>query len=99
MNFQEILDEIKKQGISDDNFADGEMENPLPNIGEWKQVDIYGGEGQGDDYWAVNYFPEHDIYIKISGYYASYDGTTFYNDCYSQVTPKEETVIVYHSIQ
>ena len=62
----------------------------------WEEVDQYGGEGQGDDWWSVKYFPEHDVYIKVSGFYASYDGTSFngWDDC-SEVRPIQKTITVY----
>lgn len=63
----------------------------------WEEIDQYGGEGQGDTWWSVKYFPEHDVYIKVNGYYQSYNGTEFYNgwNSCSEVKPKEKVITVY----
>lgn len=100
MEFKEIIEELQNQEITNNDFAYGDMVNPLPKIGTWTEVDQHGGEGEGDDWWSVKYFRDHNIYIKIYGYYTSYEGTTFDRgiECYSEVIPKEETVIVYRSV-
>lgn len=63
----------------------------------WKEVDQYGGEGQGDTWYSVKYFSEHDVYIKVEGYYQSYNGTEFYDgwDCCSEVKPTQKIITVY----
>lgn len=63
----------------------------------WVEVDQYGGEGQGDSWWSVKYFPEHNVYIKVDGWYQSYNGTEFCDgwDCCSEVFPVEKTITVY----
>lgn len=52
-------------------------------------VDSYGGEGKGDEYYTVYYFPNAGIFIKFKGYYQSYDGATYTN--MYMVEPKEVT--------
>ena len=47
------------------------------NIPEWIEVEQYGGEGQGDTWYSVKHFPSLDIYLKVDGYYQSYNGTNF----------------------
>jgi hypothetical protein len=60
----------------------------------FKQVDSYGGEGMGDDYWLVYKFTDittkETVSIKFDGYYASYVGSS-YHDRF-EVVPKEVTV-------
>lgn len=59
-------------------------------------VDEYGGEGQGDDYYAVWHFPHLDLYVKFQGWYASSMGPE-YEECY-EVAPQEVTVIKYNRV-
>lgn len=113
MNYKEILEEVKKQCQNVDEFAsdlDGERVYPNAKYGTKKYdtiinkilgtievVDKYGGEGKGEDWWKIYYFSDHNIYIKIKGYYQSYLGIEFYDgwDSCSEVTPKEKTITVY----
>lgn len=73
-----------------------ELEVPLKEAGIILSVeDGYGGEGKGDDYWGVFSISEGDRkeYYKISGYYASYSGSSVEYDDFTQVIPAEKTVI------
>lgn len=72
----------------------------LDEIGECIEVDSHGGEGQGEDWHSVKFFPDHNVYLKVEGFYQSYNGTEFYNgwgDCF-EVTPKEKVIIVYEKV-
>jgi len=64
---------------------------------DWKEVDQYGGEGKGDTWWSIKYFPDHDVYLRVYGYYQSYNGTEFYDGwgCVSEVKPQQKTITVY----
>ena len=66
-------------------------------IGEYKQIEQYGGEGEGETWYVVYHFVEHDVYIRVDGFYQSYNGTEFYDgwDCCREVRPKEKTITVY----
>lgn len=68
-----------------------------PVLGIVKEVAGYGGEGEGEDWWKVYYFKDHHVYIKVDGWYQSYNGVEFYNgwNCCSEVSPKEKKIIVY----
>lgn len=67
--------------------------NEIPN---WEEVEQYGGEGQGDTWYSVKYFPNHNIYIRVDGFYQSHYGTDFSGwDCLTEVTPKQKTITVY----
>lgn len=105
MNYQEILDVLRSK-MSVNAFAHNDFGTTIRSgqfvegIGECIEVDQYGGEDKGSDWWSVKFFPDHDIYIKVEGYYTSYDGTDFcdgWNSC-SEVKPKEKTIIVYDPI-
>ncbi len=70
------------------------VKNPI--LGIVSQIEQYGGEGKGEDWWVVYYFEDHDVYIKVDGYYQSYNGTEFVGwDCLSEVRPVEKTIIQY----
>jgi len=69
-------------------------------LGPIENVDRKGGEGEGEEWYTVFYFPKHDVYLKCDGFYESYNGTEFYNgwdDCF-EVKPQEKTITVYQSI-
>lgn len=70
------------------------------NIPEWEEIDQYGGEGQGDTWWSIKYFPKHNVYIKVSGWYQSYNGTDFgdWNEACTQVFPQEKIITVYEPV-
>ncbi len=97
MNFKEIIQELENQKIEIEDYARSEMENPLPNIGPWEEIVQKGGEGEGEEWYVVHYFKDHDIYIQTTGFYSSNDGTSFegYEDECSEVKPKEKTITVY----
>ncbi len=66
-------------------------------LGECEEIDQYGGEGQGDTWYSVKYFKDHDVYIRVNGWYQSYNGTEFYDgwDCCKEVKPISKTITVY----
>lgn len=66
-------------------------------VGDWTEKDQHGGEGEGDNWWSIKYFPDHDVYIKVHGYYQSHYGTDFgsWNDAVREVKPAEKTITVY----
>lgn len=65
-------------------------------LGEVEEVDHYGGEGQGDTWYSVKHFKDHDVYIRIDGYYSSYNGTDFYEGYGREVRPKEKVITVFN---
>ena len=69
-------------------------------FGKMVEVDSYGGEGQGDTWYSVKHFVDHDVYIRVNGYYTSYEGTSFDGGwaCCSEVKPVEKTITVYNNI-
>lgn len=66
-------------------------------LGEFRVIDRYGGEGKGEEWWVVYHFVDHGVYIRVDGYYQSYDGVSFYDgwSCCKEVKPVEKTIIVY----
>lgn len=65
-------------------------------LGEVEEADSYGGEGKGETWYSVKYFKDHDVYIRIDGFYSSYNGTDFYDGYGREVKPKEKTITVYN---
>jgi hypothetical protein len=66
----------------------------LPEF-NFKTVESYGGEGQGDEYWFVIQVELSDriLHYKIEGYYQSYDGG--YYESIRQVTPKDKVITIW----
>lgn len=64
------------------------------HLGEVREVDSWGGEGEGDHIGYVYYFKNHDIYLRIDGFYTSHDGAYWDYEPYV-VSPQEKTVTVY----
>lgn len=103
MNYQEIIDELKKQDIDAeklDELGDGKGSDfSIQEIGEVEIVDDYGGEGEGDTLYNVFFFKDHNIYIQINGFYSSYDGCDWSYATWREVKPVEKLVTVYESIK
>ncbi len=105
MTYREIMDIIEdKFGISEFAYHDFGIPGKtsghvfVDEIGECIEVEQEGGEDRGSNWYSIKYFPDHDVYIKVAGYYTSYEGTDFYGgfeECCSEVRPKEKTIIVY----
>jgi hypothetical protein len=62
-----------------------------------KEVYHRGGEGQGEDYETVWYFPNPNIYISFYGWYASHSGSEY--EGMQLVEPKQVTVTQYHTVK
>lgn len=68
---------------------------PILASGKVNLEEDFGGEGQGDQRYVVWSIGEGDAkqYFKVSGYYASWDGTTWDDLTPYEVEPFERTVI------
>ncbi len=60
--------------------------------GDFHVVETFGGEGEGDQYWAV--IKLGDRYFRKEGWYASHDGGYLDGDLF-EVEPVEKTITVY----
>lgn len=96
MTYEEILSTLKANS-SVSNFAHGDVDWKDLGLGSVEKIASHGGEDQGSDWWRVYYFQDHDIYIKASGYYSSYNGTDFegWGDAVEQVKPTKREVTFY----
>ena len=67
-------------------------------LGKITLVDEYGGaEGDGELFYRVYKFEDHDVHIRVHGTYSSYNGVDFdggWDEC-SHVSPKTKTIIAY----
>jgi len=100
MTYKEINDKLKELSGSVNEareileYPDEETEKIFGKI---ESIDSYGGEGQGETYYNIFFFPEHDVYLRIDGFYSSYEGVDYIEgwDSISQVKPKQKTITVY----
>ena len=82
------------------NYAVAQQEwleqNALPS---WEEVDQEGGEDEGSHWHSVKYFKDHDVYIKVTGWYSSYHGTDFedWDEACDEVRPQQKTITVYEA--
>lgn len=50
------------------------------------------------DAWQVVYFKDHNVYVRLNGFYNSYDGSTEYEESdYDIVEPYQAVVTFYES--
>ncbi len=88
----EQLSEYDKECFMDGYGPEELFDNELITV---NQVDSYGGEDQGSDYWSVYSFSKdnEEYFIKFYGFYASHYGSDYRNCKF--VTPQQKTVTVY----
>jgi hypothetical protein len=67
-------------------------------LGEIEEVEQHGGEGEGSNWYSVKYFKDHNVYIKTTGCYSSYEGIEFYDGYGEEVKPVERTITVFESL-
>lgn len=98
MNFEQIMEVLENKIDSVSKFAYDEFDQEKLGLGKIEEVAQHGGEGEGSNWYSVKHFVDHDIYIKVSGYYASHYGTDFdgWDDC-KEVRPKQQTITVYET--
>lgn len=94
MSFEIINNRLKELEVRYSEFAYGDFPDNDEILGTHKVIKKHGGEGQGDEWYAVRYFDKYDVYVRIDGFYSSYNGTDFENDWY-EVKPKEVQITVY----
>lgn len=78
---------------ADEIEEEGEFKEEFAKLGKFEMVEDFGGEGQGDDYYKVYHFIDHDVYIQFQGWYASHAGSE-YEEMY-EVRPEQVTKTEY----
>lgn len=88
----EQLSEDDKEAFMDDDGPEEVFDAQLIAV---KQVDSYGGEDMGSDYWSVYSFTKdnEEVFVKFYGWYASHYGSEYRGHKF--VAPKEKTITVY----
>lgn len=81
-------DEIQYRDFENDNYV---VES---------EVDYYGGEGKGEEYWKISRILDKKtgevFFIKFEGFYNSWDGTDWSENDWNIVEPVEVKVIQWH---
>lgn len=77
------------------NYCWDDYEEAELGLGKIEEVDQYGGEGQGETWYKVNHFVDHNVYIRTDGFYSSYNGTDFDEGFGSEVRPISKTITVF----
>lgn len=98
MTGKEILEKLKSSLEDVSIFAHEDYDPIELGLGEVNEVDSGGGSDRGSNWYSVQHFVDHDVYIKVTGYYQSHNGTEFYDgwDGCSIVKPEEKTITVYN---
>lgn len=88
----EQLSEDDKEAFMDGYGPEELFDNELITV---TNVDSYGGEDMGSDYWAVYSFTKdnEECFIKFYGWYASHYGSEYRG--YKFVNPQQKTVTIY----
>ena len=96
LSYNEIL-EVLKENIDVRDFADEDYPKQQLNLGEIQLVQSYGGVGKGDLWYVVYYFIEHGVYIRVDGFYSSYEGVEFedWDEACKEVKPEVRQVTFY----
>lgn len=98
MDYDKIVAKLKELEIDEEDFDYMSQEQTAKLVdacGPFVQVASKGGEGQGEEYWLIYHFTAHNVYIKVSGFYTSYDGVDWSYGGFSEVKPVEKTMTVY----
>lgn len=102
IKFLEIETEETEESYSENNLEKLENEEELTCNGfKIKQVDQYGGEGKGDEYWVV-FSVEKDgekEFWEIPGWYASHNGSELDTGGMFKVEQVEKVVKIWKSIK
>lgn len=106
LTFNEIKDILIKHydGLEYQDGAEGILklswgypEDYPEELGKIEVPFQYGGEGKGERWEKIYHFVYHNVYIKVEGFYTSYDGVSFYDgwDNLTEVTPVQKTITIY----
>lgn len=96
MTAREIIEKAKELGIEISEFAYGDFDTTPFGVVKLN-IDCTGGKDKGSNWSSTHYFVDHNVYLKTSGYYQSYDGTYFDESWNSvkEVRPVQKTITVY----
>ncbi len=93
MTAQDILDKIVELEITTNEFGHEDWTEDFENfVGQIKEIK---NQHINDDAFVVFYFVDHDIYLRIDGYYSSYEGSDYSDGRIYEVRPVERMVTFY----
>jgi len=91
MNFEKLKQLIIESSV--EHVAEGyPLSKNFPPFEVVQENSSYDDGSEGLE--KVLYFPESDVYVRLTGYHESYSGT-FWNQKVEQVFPEQKTVTVY----
>jgi hypothetical protein len=91
-------EEIIKYLTDNTDICDFQYLNGHKALGKCKKVDDV--EQTSGEAWVINYFIDHDVYIRHNGFYNSYDSCSEYSDHdYDVVEPYQAVVTLYESVR
>jgi len=88
---------ILQNNISTLDFAYQDFDSKELGLGELELISKQTGDIDNTSYaHMVFLFKEHDVYIKLNGWYSSYSGSCDWEDAeYSVVEPKQKTITIW----
>lgn len=97
MEISEIISILEDKFDSVDEYYDWIQQNegPIEGLGEVDMEEDDSNDTDGDHTFVVH-FIDHDLYLATSGYYSSWNGSTWDNGWGTEVVPKviEKTIYV-----
>lgn len=95
MKVEEIIQKLNDSELDTSELLEL-LEGPEDEtFGNVAIVDEVGGhEGGGDYAMRVVHFKDHNVFLKLTGSYSSYEGTDWDSD-WKEVVPKEKMITVY----
>lgn len=97
-NLNQLLDIIGNEYIDLINSTNTDIEEFLNNNNlnfEYKYQEY--NNNSSNECEQILYFPYHDVYLKASGYYSSYEGNDWDDSEWKVVLPTEKTITVFLS--
>lgn len=94
----EEVDYLNYSAISELETWENNGNGVETSLGLLKEIDDYGGEGKGDEYWKVYSLTQGRVTrtFKLDGYWQSYSGGEY--DEFYEVTPEPKTITVWKRI-
>jgi len=98
MNAEQIIEQLESNFTKDEVIGnDLDINKMIKIFGKCTLVEQFGGINKGYDYWKIFHFIEHNIYIKLHGYFSEYSGIE--PGIYEHVIPKEIFETQYESAE
>lgn len=97
MDFKEITTKLENLSIvPEDFYPSDDLQVVFGQIKHRSEGDT-GGEDEGSNYRRVYEFVDHGVFLAVTGYYTSFDGTDM-DDKYTEVKPVDKTVTLFEKV-